>query len=486
MVAVSLVMPFANALIAFALFRLRKTRTFLVMALIFLGLALFESSRTLVLWRGQRFFGAVPPVEFLKAAGYVFVFFGLLMSLIKLLNQSEERMQNLTLASEEVEEEIQERKWTETLLQESRVYAESIVETIREPLLILDSTLTILKANRSFYQTFKLNPEKTVGRLFHKLSKGRWNNATLIAQLKAIIPEDNYFEDFEITQVFPHIGLKSMLLTARPIYQKEACSNLILLSMEDITERKAAQEEVKRLVRGIESTAESIIITDADGTIRYVNPAFTELTGYSTNEVMGQKPNFLSDEAHSREVYEQMWQTMLDGGVWSGELTNRNKNGGVHEVNLTISPIVDDNHEVEGFVAVQNDITAIKRTEQELERRADELARSNAELEQFAYIASHDLQQPLRMVSSYCQLLQRRYADKLDADACEFINYAVDGAKQMQQLINDLLSYSRVGTRPASFETVDINVVIQHVLNHLRMAIEESDAEITCGNLPKV
>jgi signal transduction histidine kinase len=120
------------------------------------------------------------------------------------------------------------------------------------------------------------------------------------------------------------------------------------------------------------------------------------------------------------------------------------------------------------------------------EARAKELARSNTELEQFAYVASHDLQEPLRTVASFCQLLQRRYKDKLDEDAQQFIAFAVDGATRMKTLINDLLTYSRVGTRGKPFESTDLATILDRALFNLKMAIEESGAVITHDRLPVV
>jgi PAS domain S-box-containing protein len=126
------------------------------------------------------------------------------------------------------------------------------------------------------------------------------------------------------------------------------------------------------------------------------------------------------------------------------------------------------------------------RAEEVLAQRSQELARSNAELEQMAYVASHDLQEPLRMVASYLQLLEQRYDGKLDADAHEFIGFAVDGAKRMQSLIDDLLAYSRVGTRAEPLEPTDSAAVVARALHSLRVTIGESGAHIECAGLPWV
>ncbi|MBW1674312.1 MAG: sensor protein, partial [Deltaproteobacteria bacterium] len=135
---------------------------------------------------------------------------------------------------------------------------------------------------------------------------------------------------------------------------------------------------------------------------------------------------------------------------------------------------------------LQAEIIEHKRTEKKLKRYAFELERSNQELQHFAYVASHDLQEPLRMVASYTQLLAKRYKGRLDSDADEFIAYAVDGATRMQVLINDLLTYSRVGTKDKDFRPTDCGTVLEHTLDNLKQVIEESGVEVTYNPLPTV
>jgi light-regulated signal transduction histidine kinase (bacteriophytochrome) len=164
---------------------------------------------------------------------------------------------------------------------------------------------------------------------------------------------------------------------------------------------------------------------------------------------------------------------------------------------LTATILVGDDGKPLGIATTERDITkrkqaaaalrvAHERLEQRVRERTAELQRSNAELAQFAYVASHDLQEPLRMVASYTQLLARRYAGKLDADADEFIGYAVDGANRMQRLINDLLAYSRVGSKGENFEPTDCATILDAACANLCAPIDETGTVVTHAALPTV
>jgi PAS domain S-box-containing protein len=158
----------------------------------------------------------------------------------------------------------------------------------------------------------------------------------------------------------------------------------------------------------------------------------------------------------------------------------------IHWVSARGRIMCDDGSQPSHMIGVNIDITERKQAEETLKKYAAELSRSNADLEQFAYVASHDLQEPLRMVASFTQLLAKRYRGKLDADADDFIGYAVDGAQRMQALVNDLLAYSRVGTRGKELVTADSESILDDALANLKSIIEETCATITRAPLPTI
>jgi PAS domain S-box-containing protein len=210
--------------------------------------------------------------------------------------------------------------------------------------------------------------------------------------------------------------------------------------------------------------------------------------GYHRDELLGQKVTNIIPEGFAERLIADGTRTAAEAlaqQIGTGiELKGRRKDGSAFPIEIMLSPL----ESVEGILvtAAIRDITARKDAEAHLVEKVEELKRSNEELEQFAYVASHDLQEPLRMVASYTQLLSRRYKGRLDSDADEFIAFAVDGASRMQRLIQDLLVYSRVGKRGLELVDVSSEESLQQALINLRGAIEESGATVTHDPLPRV
>ena len=256
----------------------------------------------------------------------------------------------------------------------------------------------------------------------------------------------------------------------------------------DITERKQAEEALRESEENYSALVGSL--TDAvfkikGRVIAWCNDRAEEIYGFRKDELVGMKPSILFPvDVNPPEFIGEVSAAIKERGYFHGTAKVKRRDGSIVDIEHSISQI-PDKAPLE-LVAVARDITERRQAEAKLQQTMDELARSNTELEQFAYVASHDLQEPLRMVASYTQLLSRRYQGKLDADADEFIGYAVDGATRMQQLINDLLAYSRVGTRGKPFEPTDCEEILNKALINLRVAIEENNAVVTHDQLPTV
>ncbi len=245
----------------------------------------------------------------------------------------------------------------------------------------------------------------------------------------------------------------------------------------------ADYEMLRLLSQVFQSNIEGVIITNVHRQILHVNNKVATIAGYQTEDLIGQ-PITLLLPSQEREAFISHWRSIKQGEPWQGEANLQHAQGKLFPAWINISGVKDETGAVSHFIVEFSDISDYRKAQESLLRRTEELTRSNRELEQFAYVASHDLQEPLRMVASFTQLLSRRYKGKLDADADEFIHYAVDGATRMQILINDLLSYSRIGSSRKPFGSVRLNTVLQRALINLRAAIEESHAKIIYDDLP--
>jgi PAS domain S-box-containing protein len=267
---------------------------------------------------------------------------------------------------------------------------------------------------------------------------------------------------------------------------------LVTAAIRDISVRKAAEKHLAQMegrYRGLlEAAPDAMVVVNPAGEIVLLNVQAENKFGYRRDELVGQQVKNIIPEGFAERLLADALRSVEDAlaqQIGTGiELTGRRKDGSDFPIEIMLSPL----ESAEGILvtAAVRDITTRKRAEAHLLQKVEELNRSNEELGQFAYIASHDLQEPLRMVASYTQLLSRRYKGKLDADADEFIAFAVDGASRMQRLIQDLLAFSRVGTKGQELLDISSEDALQQALLNLRSAIEESGAQVTHDPLPPV
>ena len=364
-------------------------------------------------------------------------------------------------------------------IRRSRDFAEAIVQTVTQPLLVLTRDLRIQSANLAFYEAFKVRKEETENRLVYDLGNSQWNIPKLRQALENVLPRVGGFHDFEVTHEFESIGRRIMLLSAREIEQPLPYGRTILLAIEDVTERRQAEEaQQQHLASIVESSDDAIISKDMNGIIQTWNRGAERIFGYTAGEAVGRHISLLSAPGDKDELPDILERISRGERVDHYQTSQLAKDGRILSVSLTVSPLRDAAGAIIGASKIARDITEEKRAE----KRMGQL---NDDLKHFAYAASHDLQEPLRMVTSYTQLLAREYRSKLGKDADQFIGYAVEGAQRMEDLLKGMREYWQASERAEEHHAaVDCNEVLEKTLLNLQKTITDSGAVVTHKPLP--
>jgi PAS domain S-box-containing protein len=272
----------------------------------------------------------------------------------------------------------------------------------------------------------------------------------------------------------------------------------------DITERKTADKKIKELIEQLQQAnkeyteseerfqdlADNIPnlawMADANGWIFWYNKQWYEYTGTTFEEMQGWGWQKVHHPDYVDSVTEEWSTKILEGEQYDNIFPLKGKNGDYRWFLTRIIPIKDKYGKVQRWFGTNTDVTERKLIEENLKNTMGELKQSNKELEQFAYITSHDLREPLRMITSFLQLLERRYKDQLDKDADEFIGFAVDGAKRLDAMTNDLLHYSKITNEKREIIPINFEDVLEHAITNLKVQIEENNAIITHDPLPTI
>ncbi len=387
--------------------------------------------------------------------------------------------------------DISERRRAEERIQREKQFADNIIESLPGIFYLFDEQGRFLRWNRNFEAVSQYAGEE-IGRM-HPLDFFGGDDQHAVAE--------RIGEAFQRGQSTVEAEFISQDGTRRPYFftghRILVDDHVCLIGMGiDVTERKQAEEALQRARTAqlfatlLESAPDAMVVSDRTGAIVFANSQTERLFGHRRDELLGRPLDLLIPD----EPFE--WPRLSAApATTSIEAQGRRCDGSRFPIEIKRSPL--DTNDGPLLTSAIRDITDRKRSEAEIRRlntdlerrvqeRTRELARSNAELEQFAYVASHDLQEPLRAVASYTQLLARRYQHRLDGDAVRFIDRTVAAVSRMQALIRDLLAVARVGTHGEPFEATDCESVLRDVLDDLQAAVIEAGATVTHDPLPVV
>ena len=386
----------------------------------------------------------------------------------------------------ELERELVRRRHNELLLQNyqerDQLYA-AVVRSATDAIITKTLDGKITGWNAAAETLFGYSAQEAIGQPIEIIALRERKDD--VSELLDVVRRGEHVDHFETVRRAKSNRLIDVSLSISPV---RAPSGEIIGSatiVRDISEQKFNQ---RKFELAVEASPGGVLMINPRGDILLANSELERQFGYHRSELIGKSVDILlpgprqrAHAAYRRDFFADPAIRRMGAGR---DLNARRKDGTEFPVEIGLNPIQSNDGML--VLATVIDISARKEAERAIEAQNDRLRRSNAELEQFAYVASHDLQEPLRMVASYTQLLEERYRDKLDDKANKYIAYAVEGAKRMQTLVRDLLSYSRVSAHETTRRAVDSGAVVKAAIERLAASIEESRAEIVIGHLPVI
>lgn len=381
----------------------------------------------------------------------------------------------------QLEEASEDRQRTESSLAEAelrRAREKSIVDTISQPLVVLEPDLRIRSANRAFLDLLGETEAALVGHAFTGIARG----ALAVPALHERVAAPGYPITLEIE--IPARGLRTLVITVRELPPIDGESGARLLALEDVTERADAAAKLERRSLLLEAMSDAVLASGLDFRITEWNPAAEALFGWRAEEVLGR---LVEDVLVLRDpaVRELAREALRNGQTRRDHAQYRHRNGAWIDVELATMP-VRRNGAITGMMTVLHDVTERLRMEREAQQRLADLQVLNGELESFSYSVSHDLRAPVRAIEGFSRLLTEDYGPRLDDEGRRLLGVVLRNAQRMGVLIDDLLAFARLGRQAITLAEVDMRAVAQQMLDEAKRAEPGRAYEVRLGALPPV
>jgi len=374
-------------------------------------------------------------------------------------------------------------------LEQELAYQALLVEKVSDAIISTDKNLKIKSWNKAAENMYGWNSNEVIGKPLSEIIPEEYPYAQKGEVNEQIF--ENGFWMGEITQKKRDNTLINIFSSSTLIRDNMGKIQGVVTINQDFTKRKKVElkliKETEKIKKYLDIAGVILVVLDKRGNIVMLNKKGYEILQYTEGELIGRNWfDIYIPKENPKEIYEIFKKLMRNESQNTEFYENSilTKSGEEMIIAWHSTLLYDNNGEIIGTLSSGGDITELKKGEQDLLSTLENLKEVNSELERFAYVASHDLQEPLRMITSFIQLLEKRYKDKLDEEANEFITFIVDGAKRMQLMISDLLFYSRIGRKEKEFSQLDVNIILENVISNLRIKIEETNAKITHDPLP--
>lgn len=371
--------------------------------------------------------------------------------------------------------DVTERRHAELKAEEALEFSVNIIDTIREPLLILNASLRVISASRSFYETFRVLPDATEGRLVYDLGNGQWNIPALRRLLEEILPHSTEFNDYEVAHDFPDIGKRVMLLNARRIHRRGNHTENILLAIEDITERQQAEYSLSESEERLRTMADNISqlawVCDSLGNVTWYNRRWLEYTGLAFEDMKGWDWSKVQHPDHLDRVIAGVKRSAETGEPWDDTFPLRGKDGEYRWFLSRAVPIRDAHGNIVSWFGTNTDVT---------EARADQeaLRETDRHKNEFLAMLAHELRNPLAPIRSAVQVL--RLAGGKPEVVASVTDMMERQVGQMGRLVDDLLDVSRVSRGKIELRRgrVELASVVHHAVEAARSQMEAKEHEI--------